>query len=121
MPCGLVRDGTSSTTSPSRWSVSPGRTGFIQRRSSTPAPKSGCGQGADLNREVHGDGSRVPSRSSEPFEGRVLGGRFVHVERLRIEFGREPLDVFFGDRHLTALEAHPYLQVIEPFHHCALS
>src|SRR4030081_534189 len=43
MPCGLVRDGISSTTSPSRWSVSPGRTGFIQRRSSTPAPMSGCG------------------------------------------------------------------------------
>src|SRR4051794_40819267 len=43
MPCGFVREGSSSTTSPSRWMLSPGRTGFSQRRSSTPAPNSGCG------------------------------------------------------------------------------
>ena len=43
MPCSLVRDGINSTTSPSMWSTSPGRTGNNQRRSSTPSPISGCG------------------------------------------------------------------------------
>ena len=33
-PCGLVREGVSSTTSPSRWMLSPGLTGFSQRVSS---------------------------------------------------------------------------------------
>src|SRR5690349_4618415 len=43
MPCGFVRDGVRPVTSPSRWSVSPGRTGAIQRSSSTPIPIRGWG------------------------------------------------------------------------------
>src|SRR6478735_11215317 len=43
MPCGFVCDGVRPMTSPSRWSVSPGRTGAIQRSSSTPIPIRGWG------------------------------------------------------------------------------
>src|ERR1700722_5989041 len=76
---------------------------------------------ADLNRKIHGDGGGVPPRSSQPLEDRILGGRLVQVERLRIEFGRKALDVFPGDGHLTAFEAHPQLQVVEPLDHCVFS
>src|ERR1700742_4794810 len=74
---------------------------------------------ADLNGKVHRDRSRVPSRSGKPFEGRLLGGGLVQMKRLRIELGREPLDVFPGDRDLAALEPHPELQVVEPLDHGA--
>src|SRR6266704_1706861 len=75
----------------------------------------------DLNRKVHGDRGCVPSRGRKPLERRVRGGRLVQVERLRIEFRREPLDIFTRDRRLTAPEAHPDLQIIEPFDHAVLS
>ena len=39
----FVFDGVSSTTSPSMWITSPGRTGASHRKSSTPSPKRGCG------------------------------------------------------------------------------
>src|ERR1700733_15668930 len=74
----------------------------------------------NLNGEAHRDGRRVPSGCGKSFEGGLFGGGFVQMERLRIEFGREPLDVFPGDRNLTALETHSQRQVIEPLNHGAL-
>jgi len=48
----------------------------------------------------------VPTRCCEPFEYGFLGGAFIQMERLRIELGREPLDLFLGDRHLAGFETH---------------
>jgi hypothetical protein len=62
---------------------------------------------SDFNGKTHRHGGCVPSRCSEPFERSLLSGRFVQMERLRIEFASEPLNVFLGDQDLTAFETHP--------------
>jgi hypothetical protein len=62
---------------------------------------------SDFNRKTHRHGGGVPSRCGEPLERSLLGGRFVEMHRLRIEFRSEPLDVFPGDSDLTAFETHP--------------
>src|SRR4051812_6585225 len=72
-----------------------------------------------LNGKVHRDGGCMPSGRREPFENGVFGGDLVEMERLRIEFGCEPLDILCGDRHFAALEAHAKFQIIEPLDHCA--
>jgi hypothetical protein len=42
---------------------------------------------------AHRNGRRVPTRCREPFEHCFLSGSFfIQMERLRIEFGREPLE-----------------------------
>ena len=59
----------------------------------------------------------VPARRGKPVEHRVLGGLFVEMERLRIEFGGKTQDVFFRHRDLIAFKFHADLQVVEPFNH----
>src|SRR6478752_343498 len=101
-PCGFEREGTSSTTSPSRWIVSPGRTGFSQRRSSTPAPNSGCGP-----------------NGRKAAQDCLLRGLLVEVKRLRIVFPGEAKDVVFRHGYRAALESHADLQIVEPLNHAA--
>jgi hypothetical protein len=60
----------------------------------------------DFNDKIHRNGRSVPTRCCEPFEYGFLGGGFIQMERLRIEFGREPLNLFHGDRHLAGFETH---------------
>jgi hypothetical protein len=61
---------------------------------------------SDFNDKTHRNGRSVPTRCCEPFEYGFLGGAFIQMERLRIELGREPLDLFLGDRHLAGFETH---------------
>jgi hypothetical protein len=44
----------------------------------------------------------VPARGGETFEDRFLGCSFVEMKGLRIELGRETLDIVSGD-----FELHP--------------
>jgi hypothetical protein len=110
MPWGLVRDGVSSTTSPSMWSTSPSRnrhhpTQIVDAQSD----KGMRSERSDFDGKSHRHGGCVPARCGEPLEYRLLRGSFVQVHRLRIELGSEPLDVFRGDRNLTAFEVHSQL------------
>jgi hypothetical protein len=71
----------------------------------------------DLDGQVHGDRSRMPSGSRETFEWRFRRRGFVQMHRLRIVFRGETFDVAFGDLHASALETHPQRQIVEPLDH----
>src|SRR6185312_5201339 len=74
----------------------------------------------NLDGEVHGDRSRMPSRSRETLECRFCRSGFVQMHRLRIIFRSETFDVAFGDLHGSALETHPQRKIVEPLNHRVL-
>ena len=93
-PCGFFSDGTSFTTSPSRWRTSSGRTGASQRNSSTPMPRKRMRpERPHLDKQAHRDRGRVPTGGGQAFKRRLLGGGLVEMVRLRVELGGEALDV----------------------------
>jgi hypothetical protein len=59
----------------------------------------------------------MPARSGKPPEEGSFGGCFGKVERLRIEFGGEALDIVTGDFGFTAAVPHADCQVVEPLDH----
>ena len=64
-------------------------------------------EGPDFNREAHRNGRRVPTGCRKPLEHCFLSRGFIQVERLRIKFGRKPLNVFLSDRNFAASETQP--------------
>jgi hypothetical protein len=56
-----------------------------------------------VNGQPHGDRCRMPPRSSEALQWRLLGGRFVKMMGLGIELRCEPLDIFARDNFFLAL------------------
>jgi hypothetical protein len=68
---------------------------------------------AGLNDKFHHDGSRTSSRSSKSFQHCVLGGSLVEMERLRVKFECEPLDIFLPDRGLSGSKTHPDFEVVD--------
>src|SRR6478735_5864008 len=60
-----------------------------------------------LRGKPHGKRRRLPSRSGEAAEDRVLRGFLVEMKRLRIVLSGEAEDILLRHRHLAALEAHP--------------
>src|SRR5262245_23168646 len=67
--------------------------------------------------ETHRNRSRVPARSREALEQGLLCRGVIEMHGLRIEFGREPLDLPFGDLDRTALEVHSERKVVKPLDH----
>jgi hypothetical protein len=59
----------------------------------------------------------MPSRRSEALEWRPLGGRFIEMIGLRIEFGRKALDVIARDNFFRTSEAHAESEVVKPRDH----
>src|SRR5262249_21740595 len=59
----------------------------------------------------------MPARSGEAFECRPLGGQFVEMIGLRIEFNREALDVFARYNFFRAFEAHAQSKIVKPLDH----
>src|SRR5215813_14527700 len=59
----------------------------------------------------------MPSRSSEALQRRPLGGRFIEMIGLRIEFTREALDVLARHNFSRASEAHAHSEVFKPRNH----
>jgi hypothetical protein len=55
----------------------------------------------------------VPAARREPAEQRIPGGLFVEVKRLRVELGREPLDLVRVDPVPIAAEALADVKVVE--------
>src|SRR6516225_4320720 len=59
----------------------------------------------------------MPARGGQTFEHRFLGSSFIKMERLRIEFGGETLDIISRDFGFATLVAHADCQVVEPLDH----
>ena len=86
-------DGRSSKTSLSTVKMSSGLTGFGQRSSSIPGADDASGNRQALDEQPHRDRRRMPATRGEPAEKGSRPVRFVQMERLRVEFAREALDV----------------------------
>jgi hypothetical protein len=92
-PCSVRDfDGRTSSTSLSRLSSSPGRTGRGQAIS-PPAPTTPPASFRSPSTRSRMVKAGVPAARRQSAEERVVRGLFVEVEGLRIEFGREHLDL----------------------------
>src|SRR5262245_41847696 len=80
--------------------------------SSRPYDSAGERQAA-FHVQPHRDGGRVPATGYEPLEEAALGCLTVCMKRLRVELGRERLDLRLVDRVGAAGKALPHMKVIQ--------
>ncbi len=92
--------------------VGPGRSGPASRK---PPPTPPAGDRHMLRDHAHGEADDAPAARREAAEERGLRRFLVHVERLRVEFAGELLDLRRIQRMGAAFEAQAHMQILSRY------